>query len=428
MKRIGKAYICILIVFILLVSTNISLAVTQSELEAQKNQQVQEQQNKQKQTQSQIDEVTEQKEQVEAEKSETMKEVEKISSQISQYEAQIDDLDNQIVEANQKIADATSQLKQAQQNYDKQQKTLEDRMVALYEAGETSYLDVLLTSQSVTDFISNYYLISEVAECDLDLLNQIDAQKKKIESVKTELETNKQNLVTVKATKEQVSTQLKSSKAEKNSYVNKLSEDEKQLQQKLDELQEANRSINQKIKAAEAQYQKQLEELKRMEEEAKKNSSSGSSGSSGSSSSGGSTWTSGGSGYLQRPVKTGSITATMYYSSGSYHGALDYGVSVGMPVYAAADGVVMTTANLSGSYGTHVVIRHANGLQTYYAHGASGSICVSPGQIVKKGQQIMRSGNTGNSSGPHLHFEVRKAPYSWSSSGNDDRVDPRNYM
>ena len=92
----------------------------------------------------------------------------------------------------------------------------------------------------------------------------------------------------------------------------------------------------------------------------------------------------------------------------------------------------MSTANLSSSYGTYVVIRHANGLQSYYAHGSYGSICVSPGQIVKKGQKIMLSGNSGNSSGPHLHFEVRKSPYNYNgyakAYGQDSRVNPLSYM
>ena len=133
-----------------------------------------------------------------------------------------------------------------------------------------------------------------------------------------------------------------------------------------------------------------------------------------------------------RPVSTGIISARAYYSSGKFHGALDYAVASGTPVYAAAAGVVMSTANLSGSYGTYVVIRHANGLQSYYAHGTYGSICVSPGQTVSKGQKIMLSGNTGNSSGAHLHFEVRRSPYNYNgyatAYGQDSRVNPENYM
>ena len=140
-----------------------------------------------------------------------------------------------------------------------------------------------------------------------------------------------------------------------------------------------------------------------------------------------------GSGYFIRPVSSGYVSANGYYpSSGKFHGAIDYAVSTGTVVKAAADGVVMTTANLSTSYGTYVVIRHANGLQSYYAHGTRGSIVVQPGQTVKQGEKIMLSGNTGNSQGPHLHFEVRKSPYNYSYSatayGQDSRVDPNNYM
>lgn len=133
-----------------------------------------------------------------------------------------------------------------------------------------------------------------------------------------------------------------------------------------------------------------------------------------------------------RPVSGGSISTNGYYSSGKFHGAIDYAISAGTPVYAAAAGVVMVTDNLPNSYGTYVVIQHANGMQSYYGHGTRGSICVSPGQTVSKGQKIMLSGSTGNSSGPHLHFELRTSPYRYSYSatayGQDSRVNPLNYM
>ena len=133
-----------------------------------------------------------------------------------------------------------------------------------------------------------------------------------------------------------------------------------------------------------------------------------------------------------RPVSGGSISTNGYYSSGRFHGAIDYAVSSGSPVYAAADGVVLTVGSLTYSYGTHVIIQHSNGLQTIYGHGTAGSVCVSPGQIVSQGQVIMKSGSTGNSSGPHLHFEVRKSPYNYKYSatkyGDDSRVNPNNYF
>ena len=118
----------------------------------------------------------------------------------------------------------------------------------------------------------------------------------------------------------------------------------------------------------------------------------------------------------------------MYYpSSGKYHGALDYGVAIGTEVYAAAEGVVLAAGGSNGGLGYYTCIQHANGLRTYYGHG-NGTHYVKSGDIVKKGQLIMLSGNSGNSTGPHLHFEVRVSPYNWSSAGGDSRRDPRNYM
>ena len=116
----------------------------------------------------------------------------------------------------------------------------------------------------------------------------------------------------------------------------------------------------------------------------------------------------------------------MYYSSGSYHGAVDFGASGvnGMPVYAVADGIVVTTAALTTSYGNYIILYHpSSNLYTLYAHGQAGSISVSQGQTVKQGQQIMRVGTTGNSTGPHLHFEVRTSPGYYSN-----RVNPAAYL
>ena len=366
--------------------------------------------NQQSENNKQINEQQSNLEEVRAEKSETLKQVESLSSQITDYEQQITELNTQIVKLNSKIDEAEQKLAKAQEDYTKQEELLNARLVATYEAGDISYLDVILSSKSVTDFISNYFLVTELAENDTELLEKIQKQKREIEESKTTLEEGKKQLATSKASKQSVATQLQSAKKEKDAQVAKLSQDEQAIQAELEALRSANVQIASEIKAAQARYAAQIAALNN-----KSGSSSGSSGG---------TYTGGGSGTLQRPVSSGTITATMYYSSGSYHGALDYGVPVGTPVYAAADGVVIKTANLTTSYGTYVVIQHAGNIQSWYAHGTSGSILVSPGQTVSRGQQIMSSGNSGHSTGPHLHFEVRVAPYDYSTC----RVDPRAYF
>ena len=406
MKKLGLKLIEILLIGIFLLQSNIVLAESTTNLK-----------NQQSENNKKIDEAKEQLDEIKEEKSETMKQVEELTTKISQYQTQIDELDDKISSLNTKISEAEVNLNKANEDYKKQQELLEARLVATYMSGDTSYLDVLLSSESITDLISKYYLVTELATNDTELLEQIEQKKKEIETAKETLENSKNDLATSKASKQSAATQLQSSKKEKDSYVAKLTDDEKKTQEKLEQLQTDNDKIAKELKAAEERYKKELEALKN-----KQNSGNG-----GTASSGGDSYNAGGSGFLQRPVKTGSITATMYYSSGKYHGALDYGIPSGTTVYAAADGVVYARGSLSGSYGNYIVIQHVNGLRTWYAHG-NGVFYVSPGQTVSKGQAIMQSGNSGNSSGPHLHFEVRVSPYSWYSNGNDSRRDPRIYM
>ncbi len=407
MRKIGVKIVGIMIVATLILQSNVAIAAVSSEEQQLRNEQ-QEIENKQSQAQQDL-------ENVQTQKSETVQQVEQLSIQISDYEAQIDVLDGQISQLNGKIEESEEKIKKAEEDYKKQQELLDARIVATYEAGETSYLDFLLSSESITDLISNYYLITEVATNDTELLEKIQKQKQEIEQAKKELEADKQELATSRANKQSMSSQLQTAKKQKDQQVAQLTEDEKKIQEHIQELRTASAQIEKDIRVAQEKYRAQVEALNKKKQNGQ---------TSGGNASSGGTYQSGGSGVLQKPVQSGQITATMTYSDGSYHGAIDYGVPSGTPVYAAADGIVFKTANLTTSYGTYVVIQHAGGLQTWYAHGTSGSICVSEGQEVSRGQQIMRSGNSGNSTGPHLHFEVRVAPYNY----NNCRVDPRNYF
>lgn len=412
MKKIGKSLIGAFLILVFLTSTNLSFAIDKQALDSQK------QDNNEK-----ITETEKKKEEVQEIKDETVKQVEQIESQIDEYQSQIDSLNNQISEANKKIEDTTEKLNQAQEDYEEQQKMLEERIVALYEAGDTTYLDALLSSEDITEFISTYYIISEIAQCDLDLLNEIDRKKTEIENAKKELEESKNQLTTAKQSKETVSTQLQNSRNEKANYVAQLSEQEKQLQAQIDEIKKDNIAIDAQIKAYQAELErKAAEERKRREEEAKKQNG-GSTSSSGSTAGSGATSSSG----FINPVPSAyaRVTTGWYYSDGRVHGASDFGSGgiSGQPVYAVADGIVAQTAALTTSYGNYVIIMHYNGLYTLYAHGQAGSICVSKGQTVKQGQQIMRVGNTGNSFGAHLHFEVRTSPGLYSN-----RKNPINYL
>ena len=377
-----------------------------------------------------IQEMQQKADELEEKKSETMKAVEALIPKISNAETELDNLKTKISNLQTQIETKEKDIQEKEKEYTKLEELIDTRLLAMYQEGKTSYLEILLTASSITDFLAKYYAASELIECDKEIIQETKNQKAQIEKEKAELEANKKELDSSLVEQKQKVKDLEGLKNEKQSYANKLSSEEKQLEKEIEELERANKKIQKEIKEAEERYRKQLEELEKQESQKPKPGSGG--GSSGSSGESGGSGSSGGSGYLIKPVSGGRVTANGYYSTGKFHGAIDYGIPVGNTVMAAADGVVMSTDNLTDSYGTYVVIRHANGLQTYYGHGVRGSICVKPGQIVKQGQKIMLSGNTGNSSGPHLHFEVRVAPYNYSYSakayGQDSRRDPNKYM
>ncbi len=341
----------------------------------------------------QIEEKEEEIDEIQEEKSATMNEVEELTLQISEYQNQIDELDSKIDNLNNQISEAESKINEAQAEYDKQEELLEARLVVAYEEGETSYLDVLLASESITDFISNYYLVTELATSDAELLESIQKQKEEIEQAKTNLENSKKELDTSKASKQSVATQLQSSKNEKDAKVAQLSSDEKQAQAELEQFEADKREI-------------QAELARIAAEEAKKQQSNGNNNYNSVANNPSS------SGYI-RPIVGYSITTGWYGYAG--HTGVDFSGSgiAGKPVLAAKAGTVVTSTALKNSdgtyrsYGEYIVINHHDGTMTLYAHGAPGSRLVREGQSVSQGQQIMSVGTTGNSTGYHLHFEVR---------------------
>lgn len=119
---------------------------------------------------------------------------------------------------------------------------------------------------------------------------------------------------------------------------------------------------------------------------------------------------------LMRPVSSYSVSSRYGYRSLGFHRGIDLRMSIGSPVYAAEAGTV-SFSGYNGSYGYLVVIDHGEGLQTCYAHNSK--LLVEVGQYVKKGENITLSGNSGNSTGPHLHFEIRI---------NGTTVNPENYL
>ncbi|MCI8760203.1 MAG: peptidoglycan DD-metalloendopeptidase family protein [Clostridia bacterium] len=416
MKNLGLKIIGVIIAVIILLQTNMNIVVatdkiTQSDIDKQKKEK--------EQTLAEKGEKEKELENVQGEKKEVQKQVQDLSSQILNYEKQIATLDSQISELNTKIKDSEEKLKQAQEDYTQKEDLLEKRLVATYESGETSYLDFLLSSESITDFISNYYLVTEVATYDTELLEKIQKQKEEIEEAKKDLEENKKELDTSKASKQSITTQLQAARKEKNEQVTQLSKNEQELQKEIDELNQHESKVSNRIKELTDQYNDQNPP----KPPANNNNNTGNSGSSsgGNGNSNNNATSSYGFGW---PVSNNRI-GTPYGVKGSmwslgYHTGVDFPVSSGTPVFSVGNGQVVDTG-YNSAYGNFVEVYHGNSVYSFYAHATR--VQVSIGQKVSKGQQIMISGATGNVSGAHLHFEIRSP-----GSGFYSCVNPMNYL
>ncbi len=334
-------------------------------------------QTQQKELQDQLNESNEQLQEVQSQLSENLQQIEKLDERIRTSENEIEELDAQVKSLQEEIASIQSQLDVAEKNYEKQKDIMEKRLVAIYEAGDTKYLDVLLNSSNISDFLSNYYLITEIASVDKSLLDDVETEKKEIELSKQKLQTNQESLAVALKTQTQTATVLQNTKALRQNYISRLSDEEKAKQAQIDEMTQQYEDVNNQI----------LEIAKQGLDTAYIG------------------------GVLAWPVP-GYNKITSYYGmrvhpiTGQYklHTGVDISAPTGVNFIAANDGIV-TKAEYNSAYGKMVIIDHGGGISTLYAHGSE--ILVTVGQIVKKDDPILKVGSTGYSTGPHAHFEVR---------------------
>lgn len=401
MKKIYIKLITILTVIVVLLNL-LSTSYAASSFSSQKNE-----------LNKKIQETKENLNDVNSQKKESQEKVNDLSGQINSYESQISSLEGEIASKTKEANEMQKKLDELEIEREKNQNLLDERLITLYEAGEVSYLDMLLSSSDLTEFISSYYMIETLTAADKELIQKLENDKKQIAEMQGKINASLNEIETNKTKLESVKKELNKAKNKEETKVEELTEQSHDLESDVKAYEKKMKELDAKEKEQERALQKKYEEAKKKAEE--QNNSAGSN--SGSNSGGGVS----SKGFI-RPVKSGKITAQMYYSSGKYHGAVDFGVSVGTPVYAAADGIVVTsTWGGSDSYGYYVKIKHYNGYYTLYAHASS--LVAKVGQEVKQGDLIMYSGNTGNSTGPHLHYEVRKSP-----GGYNDRVNPMNFL
>lgn len=369
-------------------------------------------------------------------------------SKIDKIMAQIQALDSEIVATEKNISSVLNAIKlttteieklhasiaELERKIEERDKLLKERIRAVQvSGGSVSYIDVLLGANSFIDFIDRFSAVNTLMEADRTILKeqaddkkQLEEQKASLENKLKEQEERKNKLVGLKAS-------LDSQKASKGDLIDQLEVEQSKLEQQkkvmeteYEEVLNLSQDVQDKIVAEQKRLaevaRKIAEEKKRKEAEERKRqqAASGSSTAIPNVSSG--EWT--------KPVSgrfTSSYGYRMHpiYGTGKMHYGVDFANSIGTPVVSAADGVVSYASPLS-TYGNVIMVTHSIDGQTFtslYAH--LSSIKVSVGQVVSKGQIIGALGNTGNSTGPHLHFEIHVG--NWEGMAKNS-VNPLRYI
>lgn len=349
----------------------------------------------------------------ESEATEYLKQVDELNKKISEYTNNLSNLEDKVDAVNKKIGEYENDLQNSSQRYSSAEDLYAVRLRSIYENGMPNVIDILFESKGITDFFSKLNVYQSVVEYDKSMVNNIDGEKEYIDNVKSDIEVQKVQLDQLKYDVEKATKTLNDAKSQKQAKVNELNKSKEKLQAVNTVLNKEAEDLNNQIAAEIAARKKKKSESK--------------------SSSDGSSSIVASNGKFDWPLKgygKNRITATFpKYSDGTRHDGIDIGVPVGTPVYAAAAGEVVVskyylTGNYDGSYrdgyGNYVMIDHGD-YYTLYGHLQYKKV-VSAGQSVSKGQLIAYTASTGNSTGPHLHFEVRK------SSSDGSAVNPMKFF
>lgn len=351
-----------------------------------------------------IDEAEKKADQLEQQKESAEAEKQKLTTRLNGIIDDMNETQEKLTAKEEEIDAAEQELVQAKIDENNQYESMKKRIKFMYEGGNTQLLEVLVKSESIGDLLNKAEYVSQLSLYDRDMLTEFQNTVKEVEEKEAALKAEYEEL---------------------NELQDQLSEQQTEVQELIDSKEAQISDIQDEIKAnAETldRLKKEAEEAKRLREE-----QAAAAAAAASSSGGGSSYTAAssgnvvsGSGYFTHPCPGMTYQSSYFgeireFEVGGHKGN-DYAAPAGTPTYAAAAGTVVI-AGWSNSAGNWVVINHGNGLVTKYMHHSS--LCVSAGQYVEKGQQIGYVGSTGQSTGPHLHFQVEL---------NGVAVSPDSYM
>lgn len=349
-----------------------------------------------------LNKIRAQKKALEQRKDATEEEIKRLADAIDRVKSEIDRLQEEIQSREQtirsleeQIAAAEEELAKANLELNEQVEQLNHRLRDLYENGAVSYLEVLLSAEDFSDFLTRVDYMQAIIQQDGQLVEQIEAKQNEIKAKKQSLLARKQKVAELKQATENRKEESLAKEAEHERLKQKA-------EASLDRYQE-------EIERLEEEESRKVAEIIRIREERKRRENQQN--------------TPRGEGAMKWPLPGYSRITSGYgwrvhpiYGEARFHRGIDVGAPSGTPIVAAQEGEVIYSGWMSG-YGNVVIIDHGGGVSTLYAHMSARSVSV--GQQVSKGQAIGLVGSTGRSTGPHLHFEVRK---------NGEPVNPLGYV
>lgn len=314
--------------------------------------------------------------------------VDALQDQMNNLMSQIDNLNDQISSLDTQILEKQDEISEKQDSIDHDFNLLKERLHAMYMAGEATTLQILLGSEDVADFMEKTQFMQTITEHDTDLINGLKQEMEEIQDEKEQIEADKKQVAANKKELDAKSVELSAIVEENEAALAQLTANVTDVNSKNNELARQKAAVDDEIDAWYRDYYA-------------KNPQQSSSGSG----SGGS-YT--GTGSFIWPVP-GYTKLTSYWGDGRNHKGIDIaGAGIyGKPIVAADSGKVIMAVHSGwgGGYGLCVYLDHGNGYSTRYGH--MSKVLVNTGDTVEKGQVIGYVGSTGDSSGPHLHFEIR---------------------
>lgn len=347
-------------------------------------------------------------------KEDIQSEVEKLDKQLNEISGKVKELESQLSKKRQEIANTESALNKAKEQEKKQYRNMKKRIQFMYENGQTSYVEMLLSADSFTDFLNAVEYITQISQYDRKMLKEYQNMQVTIADTQKTLETDYASLQSLQAKVQEEKQAVAALESAKKGELNDVADDLTDAQSVAKAYEAEIQAQNEVIAQIQAAQKRAVEQQAAQQQAQAAEENQGATDAAGENQNTAQNTTPSGNGQstgsMMWPCPSSKRVTSDYgprtsptNGASSNHKGIDIGAAYGADI-VAADGGTVLVATYSSSGGNYVIIDHGGGLCTVYMHASS--LTVSAGQTVSKGQVIAKVGSTGISTGNHLHFGV----------------------